>query len=247
MSEDTKPNSGGSAQFPETPWTQVALAGDGNTLAHQALSKLCNMYWYPVYAFLRRSGRAAHDAEDLTQEFFQRVLKANDFGKAEKGKGRLRSYLLGALKNFLAYDHRRRTAQKRGGGAVVLSFDADEAEERYAKEPGEDAAPDQVFDRRWAMTVLENALGELEAEYKSRGKEELFEAFSPQLSLAGVDAAESYEEIGNRLGMSEGSVKVAVHRLRKRYREMIFRHVAPTVEDEEQVDDELSYFLSCLR
>lgn len=246
MTKTNQSGSGGSAQFPETPWTQVALAGDGNTLAHKALSNLCNMYWYPVYAFLRRSGRGAHDAEDLTQEFFQRVLKANDFGKAEKGKGRLRSYLLGALKNFLAYDHRRRTAQKRGGGAVVLSFDADEAEERYAKEPGQDAAPDQVFDRRWAMTVLENALGELEAEYKARGKVDLFEALSPQLSLAGVDSADSYEAIGNRLEMSVGSIKVAVHRLRKRYREMIFRHVAPTVEDENEVGDELAYFLSCL-
>lgn len=243
MSNTEKPKS----QFPETPWTQIALLGNQNTLAQAALSKLCNLYWYPVYAYVRRTGKSAHDAEDLTQEFFQRVLAANDFGKAEKDKGRLRSYLLTALKHFLAHDYRRRTAQKRGGGATVLSFDADEAEERYAKEPGEDAAPDQVFDRRWAMTVLENALSELEKEHEARGKTALFEALSPQLSMAGVDSGESYEDLGKRIGMSEGSIKVAVHRLRKRYRELIVRHVGPTVENEDDVDDELSYFLSCLR
>lgn len=245
MSNDTNAG-GGPGQFPETPWTQVALAGAENTLAHQALSKLCDLYWYPVYAFLRRTGRNAHDAEDLTQEFFQRVLAANDFGKVDQEKGRLRSYLLGALKNFLAYDHRRKNALKRGGGTLLLSFDADEAEERYAKEPGEDAAPDQVFDRRWAMTVLDHAMNELEADYRTRDKGDLFEAISPQLTLAGADSGASYEAIGQRLDMSVGSVKVAVHRLRKRYRELIYSHIAPTVANEDEIDHELSYFLSCL-
>lgn len=226
--------------FPETRWSIVSTARSGADpgRAQRALSELCEMYWFPLYVFVRRRGGEVADAEDLIQGFFLRLIERGDFATADAQRGKLRSFLLGALKNYLAERHKHDTAQKRGGKFGPISFDASEAEERYKMEPRDDSSPDRIFERRWALTLLENILGSLGEEMESAGKSEQFAVLQPFLAWGASDGG--YGPAAKQLGTSEGAVRVAVHRLRKRFGELMREYIADTVNPEE-VEEELAY------
>lgn len=232
--------------FVTTRWTQVVAAGrpSDSTHARAALEQLCQTYWYPLYAFVRRQGHAPHDAQDLTQEFFARLLERNALGAADRERGRFRSFLLATLKNFLRDEWDKLRAQKRGGGQNLISLDAGDAESRYALEPVNTLTADRIFERRWAMLLLDRAVERLRAEHESAGKLAQFEAL--KASLAGSRESQPYSALATQLGLSEGAVKVAVHRLRQRYREVIRAEIAETVASEAEVEGELKHLMAVL-
>lgn len=205
--------------------------------AEQALAELCRIYWYPLYAYVRRCGHDAHAAEDLTQEFFARLLARNYLQSAERSKGKFRSFLLACLKHFLADDWDRSRARKRGGGQTPISLDAEHAETRYRRELTDDLTPDKLFDRQWALTLLDHVLGRLREEFEADGKTKQFDDL--KVFLTAGKGAISYEEAGRKLGASEGAAKVAVHRMRKRYRELLRHEIAQTVIDPRQIEEEI--------
>jgi RNA polymerase sigma factor (sigma-70 family) len=227
-------------RFATTRWSLVAAAK--GPAARQALAELCGLYWYPVYAFVRRRGHPADDAGDLTQEFFARLIEKGGIAGADPAKGRFRSYLLGACRHFLANEHDRAAAQKRGGGRAVGSLDLADAERRYAAEPADGRTPEQVFERRWALTLLDGVLAGLRAEYGTAGQGVLFDRLKS--SLAG-DAG-PYAELAADLGLTEGAVKVAAHRLRRRYRDRLRTAIAETVATPEEVDAEIRDLFAAL-
>jgi len=232
-------------QFATTHWSVVLAAGHpASPQANEALEKLCKTYWYPLYAYLRRSGRDTHDAQDLTQAFFARLIEKKDFALANRDKGKFRFYLLGALKHFIADQHDKATALKRGGGQTFISFDAQTAEQRYHLEPVDEASPDKLFERRWALTLLDQALGRLRQECAAPGKAPLYEALESFLTGAPNDV--SYAEIAARLGTTESAVKSALHRLRQRHRELIREEVADTVSTAAEVEDEIRHLIAVL-
>ncbi|MEM7012444.1 MAG: ECF-type sigma factor [Verrucomicrobiota bacterium] len=232
------------AVFPETPWTVLMRAREENTSGSNALADLCQMYWYPVYAYIRRRGRSAHDAEDLTQAFFAKFLERGDFGAADREKGRLRSFLATAVSHFLSQERRAEQAQKRGGGQTILSIDAELAEQRYQNEPVDRLTPEKLFERRWALTVLDYVLDELRADYARQKKSDVFEALSG--FLTGKAAAKNYAEAGESIGLSEDATKMAAHRLRKRFRNLLHRHITATVSAED-VDAEIQWMMGAFR
>jgi RNA polymerase sigma-70 factor (ECF subfamily) len=207
------------------------------------MAELCGIYWYPLYAFIRRQGHDAHEAEDLTQEFFARLLARHDLAAITPEKGTFRSYLLAAVKHFLANEYDRAHAQKRGGGQRVIALDALAADARWRQEPAHNLTPERLFERRWALTVLEHVLGRLEAESRAAGRSPWFDALKESLAGGGES---TYAQLGARLGASAGAVKVAAHRLRRRYRQLLREEIAHTVADPAQIDDEIRYLLSCL-
>ena len=227
--------------FSATRWSVVlAAAGD----AEDALAALCRAYWFPLYAFIRRQGIAPHDAEDLTQGFFQHLLAKGALGHVARDKGRFRTFLLASLKHFLADERDHAAAQKRGGGRAAISFDACDAEARYAIEPRDELSPDRLFDRRWALAVIARTLARLRAEFADSGKGALFDALRPLLTGSG--AASTYVELGASFGMTEGAVKVAVHRLRQRYGAALRAEIAETVETAAEIDVELRHLFEAL-
>jgi len=231
--------------FVTTRWSLVLAAGgaeDGK--AADALEKLCQSYWYPLYAYVRRGGRSPEDAQDLTQEFFSRLLARGDFAVARPAKGRFRSYLLGALKHFLADEWDKSQAAKRGGGAIVFSLDAEDPEARYAVEVTGGDPPEREFDRRWATAVLDHALRRLRGEYAEAGKEPLFTVLKAFLSSP--PEAGDYDRSAQQLGISAGAVAVAVHRLRQRYGELVRAEIADTVNDPGEVEAELRQLFAAL-
>jgi RNA polymerase sigma-70 factor (ECF subfamily) len=231
--------------FATTHWSVVQLAARNDTTrAQRALSALCEAYWYPLYAYVRRQGRSPHDAQDLTQEFFARLLESNSLANLNPARGRFRAWLLASLKHFLANEWDRARAAKRGGGQKIISLDETEAEERYKLEPPDELSADKIFERRWAMTLLDSVLVKLRAEYVGDDKQRLFDALKP--CLAGSREAQPYAEIARELGMSEGAVKVAVHRFRQRYRELLRSEIAQTVSSAAEVDEEIRYLFSVL-
>lgn len=232
--------------FVTTHWSVVLAAGHANsTSADQALEKLCRTYWYPLYAFLRRQGKGAEDAQDVTQEFFARFLKKEFIGMADPARGRFRSFLLACLKNFSTEQHRHASRLKRGGGQVFLSWDALTAEQRYLTEPRDDSTPESLYEKRWALTILETALARLGAELASAGKKQLFLELRGR--LWGDPGAAPYAELSIRLGMTEGALKVTTHRLRQRFRDLLRGEVAETVASTEEIDDELRHLISVVR
>lgn len=239
----------GPRHFGTTRWTLVAAAGKQATPeARRALSELCGLYWYPVYAFVRRRGYSADEAPDLTQGFFARLIEKNDLADADRTRGRFRSWLLASVKHFLANEWDRATAQKRGGGRAVFSLDidADDAEGRYKREPSHQLTPERIFDRRWALTTLEQTLAALELECGSEGKAELFTALRPTLTADATGDVTPYRDVADRLGMTEGAVKIAAHRLRRQYRDLLRQSIAETVERPEDVDDEIRDLFAAL-
>lgn len=235
---------GGNA-FPTTQWSMVLHAGGGvDTEAHSALESLCRQYWYPLYAFIRRQGHAHHEAEDCTQEFLARLLSTQGVARARPERGRFRTFLLTALRNFLTDEWRRTQAAKRGGQAT-LPLEFDTAEERYAREPADTAlTPEQVFDRNWAIGMLNTAVAELQAEYAKSGRATLFAAIAP--FVWDSSSAGSHGELAQRLGLTVDACNVAMHRLRRRLGERLRLDVAQTVADETEVDTELHHLISAL-
>ncbi len=236
--ESDMPQGGG--QFPMTRWTIVRHAqGDNDTVAFEAMTSLCQTYWRPLYAFVRRSGKSPHDAEDLTQAFFARLLEKDHLATAGEEKGKLRSFLLVMLKRFMANEWERSQAQKRGGGTAHISIDQEIGEEHYKLEPPDEDTPETVFDRQWAMTLLDSVLDKLREEYTKSGRENVFEALKDSLSFRAGDTP--YVDIAKELECSEGAVKAAVHRMRKRYRTLLESAIADTVESPDQVEAELKF------
>jgi len=233
----------GHERFTATHWSVVLAARDGNsTRARAALEVLCRTYWYPLYAFLRRMGQSPHDAEDSVQSFFALCLEKNYLAAAEEAKGRFRSFLLLALKRFLAKERDKSGADKRGGGQKPIALDGLTAEERYALEPAEMMSADKLFERRWALTLLERVLSRLQDEQAAAGQGEGFEQLKEFLLTVGRGTP--YAELAVRLGTSEGAIKVAVHRLRQRYRELLLEEIANTVTSPEEAEEERRYLLA---
>lgn len=231
--------------FLTTRWSVVAAAGKPDTpTARAALSELCSIYWYPLYAYVRRRGNSQDDAQDLTQAFFARLLEKNVVLAADPTRGRFRAFLLGSLKNFLANEWDREHAQKRGGGATPLSLDFEFADERFAAEPASPLTPEMEYERNWALAVLERALARLEAEYSRRGKQALFATLKPALVAADDEASRA--DMARQLGMTEGSVKVALHRMRAAFRESLRSEISDTVGTERDLDDELRNLIEAL-
>lgn len=233
-------------EFTTTHWSLVAAAGADEaslTRARKALEELCRAYWYPLYAFVRYRGYSPDDAQDLTQSFFTRIIETGGLASADPERGRFRSYLLGAMKHFLANEWHRARTQKRGGGVTFLELDALDPEARYALEPAQSIDPDAGFDREWARETIAHAMDKLRAESRARGKGELFEALKG--SLTGDEPARS--KTAAQLGMTEGAVKTAVHRLRQRFGEILRAEIAETVADQTEVDVEMRHLMAALR
>jgi RNA polymerase sigma-70 factor (ECF subfamily) len=224
--------------FPTTHWSAVVSAGcGGSSESGRALAALCEDYWFPLYAFVRRAGYSAADAEDLTQEFFARLLEKHYLAAADPHRGKFRCFLLASLKHFLANEWNRAKAQKRGGRQGVISFDFQAAEDRYRLQPVDTLTPEKLYDRRWALALLEQVLGRLRAEMVREGKSVMFEQLKDLLT--GQQDPRSYSQIAQELGTTEGAIKVAVHRLRRRYRELLKTEIAQTVAGPEDLQDEL--------
>ncbi len=233
--------------FQTTHWSVVRQAlGADDAQAREALAALCGAYWYPLYAYIRRSGKSPEDAEDLTQGFFERLLTHGTLAAADPGKGKLRTFLLACMRNYLA-DQRDHDMARKRGASLLTSFNPAWAQERYAAEPVDDLTPDRLFQRRWALTVLDYSLQLLSEEFAAHGKAELFKALRPFLGF-GPDPERRYEEIGAVLGIPVGTLKNDVFRLRERWRKLLFEQVAMTLDDPtpENIKDELKELMGCV-
>lgn len=233
----------GRSDFPTTRWTLVLAACDPERKgSRDALVSLCDSYWYPLYAFVRRRGYSADEAHDLTQDFFLRILEGRYLDRADPEKGRFRSFLLTSLKFFLADESDKNRAQKRGSGAV-LPFDLSSGEERYGREPSHEETPERIFERRWAFALLDRVLSRLRDDFVQHGRLEHFN----QLKVFLLGQAEApYATLAREMDTSEGALKVAIHRLRKRYRDLFRQEVAETVADPAEVESELRYLAAAL-
>ena len=230
--------------FATTRWSLVAAARDpAAPEARRALADLCVLYWYPVYAYVRRRGHDHHRAQDLTQGFFARLLEKHDLAAADRGRGRFRSFLLAACQHYLANQHDYDTAQKRGGRAAHVSLDFGDAAGRFVRDPANAGTPERDFDRRWALELLARAVDGLQAEYAESGRAQLFDALKGCL-IGGTDV--SHSDLAARLGMTVGAVKVAVHRLRQRYRDRLRAVIAETVSTPDGVDEEIRDLFAAL-
>jgi RNA polymerase sigma factor (sigma-70 family) len=233
------------AVFATTHWSVVlAAARSDTTRAQAALARLCQTYWYPLYAYVRRRGYEAHDAQDLTQEFFARLLEHKWLAQADRERGRFRTFLLTAMSHFLANEWDKARAQKRGGAVQIVPLQLDSAETRYGQEPADPLTPEQCYDRRWALALLDEVLKELRQEHLAAGSLELFDTLKP--CLVGDRQAQPYAALGASLGMTEGAVKVAVHRLRQRYRQLLRDEIAQTVASPEEVTEEMRHLFTVL-
>jgi DNA-directed RNA polymerase specialized sigma24 family protein len=241
----TKTSSAWAQAFPHTRWSLV-LAARQHTSPESAaaLEAVCRAYWYPLYAYVRRCGQSPHDAQDITQEFFQRLLEKRWLESADRAKGRLRTFLVTAVKRFMAKEWRRISAQKRGGGTIHLPIDTAFAESRYAADPGARCAAGAVFDRQWALTLLELTLERLQAEFKAAGKANDFNVLKDFLTVS--HAVIDYRTAAARLGVSEGAARVAVHRLRKRFRELYREEISQTLPNHADVDAEMRHLANAL-
>jgi RNA polymerase sigma-70 factor (ECF subfamily) len=231
--------------FRTTHWSVVVAAQGSDSLDRSAaLTALCRNYWYPLYAFVRRQGRNAHEAEDLTQDFFARLLGKNALASVHPQNGRFRSFLLASLKNFLANDWDRNHTAKRGGACIFTSWDDQVGEDRYLREPSHELTPEKLFEQSWALTVITTVMEQLKKDYTGAGKGPLFEAI--QLYLAGDGGPDTYAGMGQQLGMAEGAVKMAVMRLRENFRHRLRSEIAQTVVDPGEIVAELRHLFACL-
>ncbi|HEY1859313.1 MAG TPA: sigma-70 family RNA polymerase sigma factor [Gemmataceae bacterium] len=232
-------------QFVTTHWSVVLAAGDRESaVARAALADLCAAYWHPLYAFVRRLGYNAEQSQDLTQEFFTRLLEKDYLKAVDRERGKFRTFLLASFRHFLANEYDRATAQKRGGGKAILSLDFRASEERNRMEPAHALTAEKLYERRWALALLEQALARLRREFASSGRGDLFEAL--KVFLTGEKANVSHEQLARRLGMSEGAITVAVHRLRQRYREVLREEIGRTVNDPAEIDGEIRDLFAAL-
>ncbi|MBL7043979.1 MAG: sigma-70 family RNA polymerase sigma factor [Pirellulaceae bacterium] len=232
-------------RFVTTHWSLVIAAGQRESPeSAAALVTLCTTYWYPLYAFVRRQGYRTEDAQDLTQAFFAKLLEKNYIGDADQQRGRFRSFLLASLKRFLSNERDYARAKKRGGGRPVISLDFESAESRYNHEPADTMTAERLFERRWALTLLDQVLNRLHDEYAAAGNLPLFERLKEFLTAERRTAP--YRVVAHQAGMTEGAVKVAVHRLRKRYRQLLEEEIAQTVSRADDVQDELYQLFTSL-
>jgi RNA polymerase sigma factor (sigma-70 family) len=232
------------ARFPTTQWSVVLAArGSDSAEVRDALESLCGAYWYPLYAYTRSRGHDPETARDLTQAFFTHLLERDFLQPVAPEKGRFRSFLLASLKNFLSHERERTQALKRGGGVSTLSMDGEDAEGRFGREPVDRLTPEQVFERRWGLTIMQRAMERLEAAASSRPEQ--FERFKGYLT--GAEPALAYREAAAELGLSEGAVKTAVHRLRKEYGRILREEIAATIAEPGDLDDELRHLLTVVR
>ena len=238
-------NTPGHKQFATTHWSIVRAAGhDSSGTARGAMQELCRIYWFPVYAFARRKGHSPGDAEDLTQGFFVHLLESEFVKSADRDRGRFRSFLLKSVANFLNADHRRQTAEKRGGGQTVLSLDFESGEQQYNQVASATMSANQLFERRWALTLLQNTTAALRDEYSERNHGKLFALLEPHINQ---DAARvPYADLSAQLSMSEDAIKQAARRMKLRYREILRTEIANTVDSAEETDDELRQLMQIL-
>ena len=230
----------GTAGFHTTRWSVVISAGERSSPKNQeALAEVCTHYWYPIYAFARRSGYNAHDSQDLTQSFFQYLFEHSALNRATPARGRFRTFLLASFQNHISHSREKARAAKRGGGQQLLSLNADAAEDRYWHEPADYLTAEKIFEARWAMTVLGKAMRRLDEEYAAQGKAAAFEALNSFLDPIHAKTPPSYEKVADALRVSVGAVKTLVHRLRKRYSALLREEVGCTVSDAAEVDEEL--------
>jgi DNA-directed RNA polymerase specialized sigma24 family protein len=233
-------DSGARSRFATTQWSLIlAAAGSRSTDAEEALSRLCSLYWYPVFAFVRRQGHSADEAQDLTQGFFTRLLEKRELANADQERGRFRSFLLTACRHFIANEHDRMRTIKRGGGAAAIPIDVLEAEGRYERTLVNVETPERLYERQWALTLMAVVLDGLRNEYAAAGNESLFD----RLSEFVTDPTGTYSDAARDLDMTVPAVKMAVHRLRRRYREALRERVADTVGSPEEVDDEIRHLM----
>jgi RNA polymerase sigma factor (sigma-70 family) len=232
-------------RFATTQWSLVLAAGQrGSEEAEEALARLCSLYWYPVFAFVRRQGHPRGEAQDLTQGFFTRIIEKGDLGDADRSRGRFRSFLLTACQHFLSNERDRARALKRGGGRLPISIDVAAAEGRYERALAHSETPERLYDRQWCLTLLDGVLDGLREDYETAGKGRVFDRLKDFLTAD--EGAGTNAEAARELGMTEPAVKVAVHRLRRRYRDALRRRVAETVESAEDVEDEIRHLLTTL-
>jgi RNA polymerase sigma-70 factor (ECF subfamily) len=233
------------SEFNSTHWSRVVLAAQANSPeGDSALAELCRVYWQPLYFFVRRQGQNPEDAQDLVQGFFARLLEKKYLKDADREKGKFRSFLLVAFKRFMADERDRANRLKRGGGQPTLSLDAGSAESCYVTEPADQMTPERIFDQRWAMALLEQIRTRLKGEFTADGKARVFEEL--RVFLSGEKVETSYAEVGQRLGLGESNVKVTVHRLRQRYRELLREEIGKTVASPEAVNEEIKALFSAL-
>ena len=243
--KDLKSSSAKAVLFAETQWSLVLRAQERSTpFAIDALEHLCRTYWFPLYGFIRRQGHDPVTAQDLTQDFFARFAHKNCLDHVDRTKGKFRSFLLASLKNFLANERVRAGAEKRGGKHSLISLDAETAESRFTAEPFHEATPEKVFDRDWAMTILENALAQLRQEYSTREKAALFDTLQPYLS--GDRDEPAYAAVAERLNTTEAAIKMAVVRLRRRFGQLLRAHIGQTVASDAELNEELRYLFTAL-
>jgi len=236
---------GRSGIFATTHWSVVLAAGQSaDAHASAALEQLCRAYWYPLYAFVRRLGYGPHDAQDLTQGFFMRLVEKDYLADVDRRKGRFRSFLLAAIKHFLADERDKAKTQKRGGGQFPISLDAQVAEDRFRLEPAHELTPEKLFERRWALSLLAKVFDRLAQDYAQADKGELFQVIQEFLA-PGAETA-GYASAARRLNMNEGAVRMAVHRLRQRYGELFREEVAHTVADPSEIEDEMRHLRKVL-
>jgi DNA-directed RNA polymerase specialized sigma24 family protein len=239
-----KPNddsdAGKGGQFITTHWSAVLLSAQSQAPgSDKAREEFCRLYWYPLYAFIRRRGYNPDDARDLTQGFFLFILGRKALQRATPEKGKFRSFLLGSLKNYLSNEYQRENAIKRGGRIDFVPVDFSNGEDRYSREPADSLTPEKIFEANWAMTLLERAIEQLKAEYSAQGKGTIFETLRPYLDLSGIAQAPSYEAAADKLKVTGAGVKTLIHRFRKRYSEILREAVAQTIADPTQIDDEI--------
>jgi len=233
----------GQRVFLATRWTEVLQAAQTSPDGASALENLCHKYWYPLYAYVRREGFSPHDAQDMTQAFFARFLEKNYLAQVDPARGKFRSFLLASLRHFLANEWDRMRAQKRGGGAQIISLDEQSAEARYVLEPRDESSAEKIYERRWALTVLEEVLARLERECGAAGKAEQFRQLKDHMM---AESSAPIADLACRLNMTTSAVKVAVHRLRKRYRALLREEIAQTVSSPSEIDAELRHLFSVI-
>jgi RNA polymerase sigma factor (sigma-70 family) len=243
--EDVNAPIGDAGRFATTHWSVVLAARrNDDERSHEALSKLCQTYWYPLYAFVRRQGYGPEDAQDLTQGFFAHLLERHALAQVDRTKGKFRSFLLASLRHFLSDQWDSARAQKRGSGAAPIALDAAGAETRYGLEAVDQASPDQAFDRNWALALMEQVLAQLRAEQEATGKQAQFALL--QDCLMGDPEALRYVDLAAQLGVGEGAVKMAVSRLRRRYRDLLRHAIAHTVTSPAEAEEEIQCLFAAL-
>ena len=238
-------NSGARGRFATTQWSLVLAAGErGSAGAEEALAHLCSLYWYPIFAFVRRQGHPTDEAQDLTQGFFTRLIEKGDLAGADRSRGRFRSFLLTACQHFLSNQRDRTRALKRGGGCLPVSIDVAAAEGRYERALAHSETPERLYERQWCLTLLAGVLVDLREEYLAAGRERVFDRLKDFLTAD--EGGGTHADAARDLGMTAAAVKVAVHRLRRRYREGLRRRVADTVESSEEIEDEIRHLFKTL-